>query len=62
VEDRISELKGKIEIKEKNLRTLSQTTQELWKKYARTQWLHQKTKPVNQGHWRMRRVTRQRDI
>jgi hypothetical protein len=29
VEDRISELKGKIEIKEKNLRTLSQTTQEL---------------------------------
>jgi hypothetical protein len=29
VEDRISELKDKTEIKEKNRRTLSQTTQEL---------------------------------
>jgi hypothetical protein len=29
VEDRISELKDKIEIKEKNRRNLSQTTQEL---------------------------------
>jgi hypothetical protein len=29
VEDRISELKDKIEIKEKSRRTLSQTTQEL---------------------------------
>jgi predicted nucleic acid-binding Zn-ribbon protein len=29
VEDRISELEDKIEIKEKNRRTLSQTTQEL---------------------------------
>jgi hypothetical protein len=44
VEDRISELKVKIEIKENNRRNLSQTTQELWKEYARTQQLHQKTK------------------
>jgi hypothetical protein len=29
VEDRISELKDKVEIKEKNRRNLSQTTQEL---------------------------------
>jgi hypothetical protein len=29
VEDRVKELKDKIEIKEKNRRTLSQTTQEL---------------------------------
>jgi outer membrane phospholipase A len=47
VEDRISELKDKIEIKEKNWRNLSQTTEELWKEYARTHWLHQKTKPEN---------------
>jgi hypothetical protein len=45
VEDRISELQDKIKIKEKNGRNLSQTTQELWKEYARTQWLLQKTKP-----------------
>jgi hypothetical protein len=30
MKDRISELKEKIEIKEKNRRTLFQTTQELW--------------------------------
>jgi phage shock protein A len=30
VEDRITELKDKIEIKEKNWRTVSQTTQDLW--------------------------------
>jgi hypothetical protein len=44
VEGRISELKDKIEIKEKT-RNLSQTTQKLWKEYARTEWHHQKTKP-----------------
>jgi hypothetical protein len=31
VEDRISEPRDKIEIKEKNWRIVSQTTQELWK-------------------------------
>jgi hypothetical protein len=54
MEDRISELKDKTEIKEKNRRNLSQTTQELWKEYSRTQQLHQKTKSENQGHWRRR--------
>jgi predicted nucleic acid-binding Zn-ribbon protein len=37
VEDRISELKDKIEIKEKKIIKLGQTTQELRKEYARTQ-------------------------
>jgi hypothetical protein len=40
VEGRISELNDKIEIKGKNRITLSETTQELWKEYARTQQLH----------------------
>jgi hypothetical protein len=62
-EDKISELKDKIEIKggKKPRRTLSQITQEQWKEYARTQWLHQKTKPENHGHWRRRRGANQRD-
>jgi hypothetical protein len=34
VEDRTSELKDKIEIKEKNRRSISQTTQDLGKEYA----------------------------
>jgi hypothetical protein len=50
VEDRISELEDKIEIKGKTEEILSQTTEDLWKKYARTQQLHQKTKPENHGH------------
>jgi uncharacterized coiled-coil protein SlyX len=54
VEDRISELEDKIEIKEKTEEILSHTTQQLWKEYARTEWLHQKTKPENHGHWRRR--------
>jgi hypothetical protein len=61
VEDRISELEDKIEIKEKKSRNLCQTTQELWKEYARTQWLRQKTKPENHGHWRRRRGANHRD-
>jgi hypothetical protein len=61
VEDRPSELEDKIEIKEKNRRSLSQTTQDLWKEYARTQWLHQKTKPENHGHQRRRRGASKRD-
>jgi hypothetical protein len=55
VEDRLSELKDKIEIKEKNWRNISQTTQDLWKEYVRPHWLYQKTKPENHGHWRRRR-------
>jgi hypothetical protein len=51
VEDRISELEDKMEIKGKT-RAISQTTQDLWKEYIRTYWLHQKTKPENYGHWR----------
>jgi hypothetical protein len=47
MEERISELKDKTENKEKNWRNVSQTTQELWKEYRRTHWLHQKTKPKN---------------
>jgi hypothetical protein len=35
-EDRISELEDEMEIKGKNWRTISQTTQDLWKEYART--------------------------
>jgi hypothetical protein len=50
VEDRLSDFKDKIEIKEKNRRNLSQTTEELRKEYSRTQQLHQKTKPENHGH------------
>jgi hypothetical protein len=44
VEDRISELKDKIHIKEKNRKNFSQTIQRLWTEYARTQWLHQNAK------------------
>jgi hypothetical protein len=40
VEDIISELKDKIEIKEKSRRNFSKATQELWKEYERTHWLH----------------------
>jgi hypothetical protein len=54
VEDRISELKDKIEIKEKT-RNLSKTTQELWKEYAGTQQVHQKTKCENHEYWQRRR-------
>jgi hypothetical protein len=62
VEDRIWELKDKIEIKEKNRRNINQITQDLWKEYARTQWLHQKTKPENHGHWRRRRAASQKGM
>jgi hypothetical protein len=50
VEDRISRLEDKIDFKEKNRRTLRLKTQKLWKENARTQRLHQKTKPENHGH------------
>jgi hypothetical protein len=50
MEDRISELKDKIEIKKKNRRNLNQITQELQKEYIRTQQLQQKTKAENHGH------------
>jgi hypothetical protein len=30
------------------------TTQNLWKEYARTYWLHEKTKNENHGNWRRR--------
>jgi hypothetical protein len=50
VEDRIWGLKDKINIKEKNRRTLRQKTQDLLKEYVRTQQFHQKTKPENHGH------------
>jgi hypothetical protein len=55
LEDRLSWLKDKIDIKEKNKRTLRQKTQELWKEYTGIQWLHEKTKRVNHGHWRRRK-------
>jgi hypothetical protein len=50
MEDSLSELKDKRKIKEKNQRNFSQTTQELWKEFARTQHLHHKTKPKTHGH------------
>jgi hypothetical protein len=40
-------VEDKIDIKEKNRRTLRQKIQKLKKEYARTQRPHQKTKPVN---------------
>jgi TolA-binding protein len=46
VEHRISELKDKIEIKEKTEELLVKQLKE----YARTHRLHQKTKPENPGH------------
>jgi hypothetical protein len=49
VGDRILELTDKIEIKEKNRRTVSKTTQYLWKEYAITHQHYQKTKPGNMG-------------
>jgi TolA-binding protein len=48
-ENRISGLEDKIDINEKNKRTLRQNTQKLEKEYARTQQLHQRTKPANHG-------------
>jgi hypothetical protein len=62
VEDRLSELKNEIEINEKNRRNLSQTTQELWKEYARTQQLCQKITSENHGHWRKRRSPNKGDL
>jgi hypothetical protein len=59
VEDRISGLEDKIDIKEK--RTLRQKTQKLRKGYPRTQQLHQKSKPENHEHLRRRRVAKLRD-
>jgi hypothetical protein len=47
VEDRISRLDDKIDIKEKA--ELLDKTQELWKEYARTQQLHQKIKSEIMG-------------
>jgi predicted AlkP superfamily phosphohydrolase/phosphomutase len=58
VEDRISELENKIEIKEK---AVIQTTQDLGKEYTRTHQLHQKTKFVNHGHCRSRKGSSKRD-
>jgi hypothetical protein len=49
VEDRITRLENKIDIKEKNRRTLSQTTQELSKEYARIQQLRQRPNLRNVG-------------
>jgi hypothetical protein len=62
VEDRNSRLEDKTNIKEKNRRTISQKTQKPKKEYARTQQLHQKTKPDNQGHLRRRRSASQKDM
>jgi hypothetical protein len=57
VEDRISGLEDKIDIKEnKNRRTLKQKTQKLQKECARTQVLHQKIKPANHGHQKGKEV------
>jgi hypothetical protein len=50
VEDRISGLEDKIDIKIKKRRTLRQQTQKLQKKCTRNQQLHQKTKSENHGH------------
>jgi hypothetical protein len=50
VENRISELKDKIEIKEKTEDILVKQLESSHKKYARTQYLHQKIKPENHGH------------
>jgi hypothetical protein len=60
VEDRISGIKGEIDFKEKNRRTLRQKTQELQKEYTRTQRLHQKNKLANHGH--QRRCVCRRDM
>jgi hypothetical protein len=60
VEDRISELKDKIYIKEKNRRILRQKIQGLQKEYARTQQFYQKAKPVNHGNQTRRRGTSQK--
>jgi hypothetical protein len=60
-EDRISELEDEMEIKEKNWRTITQTTENLWEEYARTHRLDQKTKPESHGYWR-RRGTSKRNL
>jgi hypothetical protein len=60
VEDRISGLKDKTDIKEKIERILRQKTQDLQKEYARILQLHQKNKPVNYRYQRKRRSTSQR--
>jgi hypothetical protein len=44
VEDRISGLEGKIDLKEKNRKPFRQKTQNLWKENTRIQQYHQKTK------------------
>jgi hypothetical protein len=50
VADRISGLEDKIDMKEKTEEFLDKRLKKLQKEYARTQQLHQKTKPVNHGH------------
>jgi lantibiotic modifying enzyme len=52
-------IKDKTDSKEKTWRILRQKTQELWKEYARTPQLHEKTKPVNHGNQRKRRSASQ---
>jgi hypothetical protein len=41
-------------------RTVSQTTQDLQKEYARIHRLHQKTKPESHGHWKRQEVQAKR--
>jgi hypothetical protein len=55
VEDRISELEDKIDIKEKIEELLEQRLRS-YKRNMQELRLHQKTKLVNHGHWREEEV------
>jgi chromosome segregation ATPase len=57
-EERIWELENVMESKGKNQRSITQTTENLWKEYARTHILYQKPKPENHGHWRRRGISK----
>jgi hypothetical protein len=61
-EERIWELENVMESKGKNQRSITQTTENLWKEYARTHILYQKPKPENHGHWRRRRGISKRNL
>jgi hypothetical protein len=50
VQDRVSGLRNKIDIKEKTEEFIDKT-QELQKEYIRTLLLHEKTKSANHGSW-----------
>jgi hypothetical protein len=60
-EDRTWELEDEMLIIGKTEELLVKQLKTCEKEYARTQWLHQKTKPENHGHWRRGRGTRKRN-